>query len=220
MLSFHGLTLQTAFTFSKVLGYQDGIDGGVLTDPYNYRYDYGPQNFDFRKRWVIGYIYRLPSARNMPPVARYVLGGWETSGLVTLQGGTPFSVLVSGQVLNNDLSGNRADALRDPNLAVDDRTRQRWFDTGAFGVPAIYQWGNQGKNILRGPGLAVVDFAVQKSVPVREAMRFTLRMEANNFFNRVNLGSPFATLNAANFGAIRSIDSGPRLIQLVGRFDF
>jgi hypothetical protein len=200
--------LPSAFTFSKVLGYQDGIDGG-------------PQNFDFRKRWVIGYIYHLPSARNLPAIARHVLGGWETSGLVTLQGGTPFTALVSGQVLNNGLDGNnRADVLRDPNLSVDQRTRQKWFDTSAFVAPAICAWGKQGRNLLRGPGLAVVDFSVQKSMPVREGMRLTFRMEANNLFNRVNLGLPSATLNAANFGVIRSIDSGPRLIQLVGRFDF
>ena len=69
-------------------------------------------------------------------------------------------------------------------------------------------WGAQGKNIPRGPGLAVVDFAVQKSIPVRQEKRLTFRMEATNRFNRVQLGLPATSLCAANFGAVRSVQSG------------
>jgi hypothetical protein len=47
-----------------------------------------------------------------------------------------------------------------------------------------------------------------------------LRMESQNFFNRVQLGAPAATLGAPNFAVIRSLQAGPRNIQLVGRFDF
>ncbi len=216
----HGLAGQSAFTYSKALGYTTGTDGGVLADPYNYRYDYGPLNYDYRKRWVSALIYRVPTAKGLPVVPRQILANWEISSLVTLQGGYPFTVGVSGQVMNNGLGGNRANALRDPNLSPGDRRRDRWFDTSAFSVPAIYTWGAQGKNTLRGPGLAVVDFGLQKSIPFMEGKRFTIRMEATNLFNRVQLGLPSSSLAGANFGVIRSLQSGPRNIQLAGRFDF
>jgi hypothetical protein len=217
---YHGLAAQSAFTFSKSLGYTTGTDGGLLADPYNYRYDYGPLNYDYRKRWVSAVIYRVPAMKALPAVPRHILDNWEVSSLLTLQGGYPFTVGVTGQVMNNGISGNRATTLRDPNLPTGDRTRDRWFDTSAFNSPAIYIWGSQGKNILRGPGLSVVDFALQKSIPVREGKRISIRMEATNLFNRVQLGLPSSSLGGTNFGAIRGLQSGPRNIQLAGRFDF
>ncbi len=216
---FKGFFLQSAFTFSKSMSYTQGTDGGVLNDAFNYRYDYGPSSYDFRKRWVTALTYRAPVLQGWNRLARTALGGWETSGLVTLQGGYPFTVAVTGPQLNNGAGTNRANLLRNPNLGAE-ANRDRWFDTSAFSAPPNFVWGTQGKGMLRTPGLAQVDFALQKVFRVQEAKRVTVRMEAQNFFNRVQLGAPAATLGAPNFGAIRSLQAGPRNIQLVGRFDF
>jgi hypothetical protein len=213
-----GLSIQSAFTFSKALGYNQGTDQ-TLNDPYNLRYDYGPLTYDFRKRWVTAFVYRLPGPQ-WNAVAKHVLGNWETSGLVTLQGGFPFSVGVSGPTLNTGAGSSRAHVTRDPNLSGDERSPGRWFDTGAFATPANFEWGDQGKGLLRTPGLAQVDFAVQKVIPVVEQMRFILRMESQNLFNRVQLGAPASTLNSPNFGVIQSLQAGPRNIQLAARFEF
>jgi hypothetical protein len=219
-----GLSVHSAFTFSKTLGYGDGIggtDGSFVRDPLNCKGSYGPVDYDFRKRWVTSVIYRVPKATALPVVARQLLGDWHVSGIASLRGGNPFTVLVSGHTLNIGTGfTSTADVLRNPNLSVNQRTRERWFDTSAFLVPPTYVWGNQGKNILRGPGFAQLDFSLQKSLRLTERHRFTVRMEAENLFNRVNLGSPAATLNAANFGVIRSLDGGPRHIQMVARVDF
>jgi hypothetical protein len=219
---FRRLTVIGAFTFSKALGYNTGTGNeGVGTNPSDYRYDYGPLEYDFRRRLVTSWIYRSPSGRHLPTALRQVIGDWQISGLTKFQGGYPFSVNVSGQVLN--IGGNfasRANVLRNPNLPVDKRTRSQWFDTSAFTVPPIYTWGIQGKNILRGPGFAQVDFALQKSFRIKEQLRATFRAEAENLLNRVNLGLPAFTLNAPNFGAIRSLDGVPRHIQMVARFEF
>lgn len=215
--AWHGLMVQSAFTFSKALGYNQGTDQ-TLNDPYNLRYDYGPLTYDFRKNWVTAFNYSIPSPES--GVLKQIFGNWETSGLVTLQGGFPFTVGVSGPTLNNGAGTNRANVISNPNLSGDQRSLDRWFDTTAFTAPPNYVWGSQGKGLLRTPGLAQVDFAFQKVIPVRERYRFTLRMEAQNLFNRVQLGAPAATLNSPNFGAIRSLQAGPRNIQLVGRFQF
>ncbi|MFN7920231.1 MAG: carboxypeptidase regulatory-like domain-containing protein [Bryobacteraceae bacterium] len=213
----HGFFLQSAFTFSKALTYSTGTDG-TLNDTFNFRYDYGPANYDFRKRWVTAYGYHLPKLASWNKAARAVIGGWETSGLITLQGGFPYTVGVTGQVMNNGAGSNRANVVGNPNEGT--QTRDRWFNPAAFALPPNYVWGAQGKNILRSPGLAQVDFAVQKAFAIAERKRFTVRMESQNFFNRVQLGAPSSTLGAPNFGVIRSLQAGPRNIQLAGRFDF
>ncbi|MFN0172539.1 MAG: carboxypeptidase regulatory-like domain-containing protein [Bryobacteraceae bacterium] len=224
---FHGMTIQSAFTFSKSLGYSTGTDG-TLSDIANFRYDYGPSNYDYRKRWVIAYIYRVPVPQSWSAPLKAVLGGWESSSLITLQGGFPFSVGVSGPTLNNGAGTNRANVISNPNLGSN-ATRERWFDTSAFTAPPNFVWGAQGKNILRTPGLAQVDFSFQKAIRVKETRRFTIRMESQNLFNRVQLGAPAATLGAVNFGVIRGLQApsdgtaasrSQRGIQLVARFDF
>lgn len=65
-----------------------------------------------------------------------------------------------------------------------------------------------------------IDFALQKSITVKEGKVFVVRMEATNFLNTVQYGNPAATLGATNMGTIRGLASGPRNIQLVGRFTF
>jgi len=216
---FKGFYLQSAFTFSKSMAYLTGTDGGILTDPYNFRYDYGPANYDFRKRWVSAVTWKPPYGSKWHPALRYALAGWETSSLITLQGGFPYTVGVTGPQLNNGAGANRANLVGNHNLRGS-ATRDRWFDTSAFTAPPNFVWGAQGKNALRTPGLAQVDFSFQKIFPVTEGKRLTVRMESQNFFNRVQLGAPAATLGAPNFGVIRSLQAGPRNIQLVGRFDF
>ena len=221
---YHGLAIQSAFTFSKSLGYSQGTDSQSGTDhinnPYDFRWDYGPLSYDFRRRWVSSWIYRIPTPSRLPSYAKYVLGSWETSGMVTLEGGFPFSVYVSGQIMNNGAGSNRANVLRNPNLPVGERTIKRWFDTDAFSMPANYVWGNQGKGMLRGPGYAVVDFALQKSIPLAERKLLAFRMEATNFFNRVNLGLPSSSLGGSNFGVISSVQGTARNIQLALRLEF
>ncbi|MCC6587183.1 MAG: TonB-dependent receptor [Bryobacterales bacterium] len=216
---FKGLSFLSAFTFSKSLAYTTGTDGGVLNDPYNFRYDYGLANYDFRKRWVSAVTYKPRYGQNWNKLVRAAVVGWETSSLLTLQGGFPFTVGVSGPQLNNGAGSNRANLVGNWDLGGQ-ATRDRWFDTSVFTAPPNYVWGAQGKNLLRTPGLAQLDFSFQKTFTITEGKRLTLRMESQNFLNRVQLGAPAATLGAPNFGAIRSLQAGPRNIQLVGRFDF
>jgi hypothetical protein len=67
--------------------------------------------------------------------------------------------------------------------------------------------------------LNFTNLALMKSIPVKEQMRFELRLETFNTFNHVNFNSPNSNVNSANFGRITS-DTGPRLVQLAGKFYF
>lgn len=215
----NGLSVQSAYTFSKALGYNQGTDQ-TLNDPYNLKYDWGPLTYDYRHRWVTAFMCRVPTPAAWSGAFKLALGYWDLSSLVTVQGGAPFTVGVSGPTLNTGAGSNRANLLKEANLPSDQRDMNRWFDTTAFSTPPNYVWGAQGQGMIRSPGLFQWDFAVQKRFPVTESMRFILRMEAQNLFNTVNLGFPAATLNSPNFGAIRSLSGGPRNVQLAGRFEF
>jgi hypothetical protein len=59
----------------------------------------------------------LPQLRRAPAVARFLAGGWQNNGILTLYSGLPFTVL-SG--VDNSLSGigqDRADQVGHPSIA-------------------------------------------------------------------------------------------------------
>ena len=215
---FRGLTLQSSFIFSKGLGYVP--DNGIM--PERLGYYYGRMPNDYRKRWVTSFVYRVPSPAGLRPWGKAILAGWESSGVIQLQGGLPFSVF-SSQNMNDGLNASRANLLLTSgpaNLPNDQRTINRWFNTNAFATPPNFTFGNSGVNILNGPGLAQVDFALQKLFKVRERMSLQLRGEASNLFNHVNLGMPSNAIGGSAYASIRSLSADPRNLQLALRLQF
>jgi hypothetical protein len=92
--------------------------------------------------------------------------------------------------------------------------------------------GNLGRNTTRDPGEFNVDLAVARRLKLTGGFGLTLRMEAFNLLNRVNLNGPNTTLNvivdprtgeavfsSPSFGLITTAKSA-RFMQLVARLDF
>ncbi len=209
---FHGMSIDSSFTWSKNLGYQS-------IDPWNLAYGYGVAGQDYGKRWVTSFIYAVPTPNELPMIARQFIAGWQATGILNFQGGFPFSVNSSNN-MNDGLNASRANLVGNPVLPESQRTMDKWFNTVAFALPPNYVWGNSGLNILRAPGFAQVDFSLSKAFQVMEGKKISVRMEASNLFNRVNLGSPANTLGNSAFGTIRSLAGEPRNIQMALRFDF
>jgi hypothetical protein len=74
------------------------------------------------------------------------------------------------------------------------------------------QFGNEGRNVVRGPGIANVDLSLLKTVPLAERMRLQFRAECFNIANHANFGLPDNDIASPTFGQV--LESGPpRLIQ-------
>ena len=98
--------------------------------------------------------------------------------------------------------------------------------------------GNLGRNSLHGPGFYTMDLTLARSFAVPrlgEAGRLTVRADAFNFLNHLNLGQPNSNLgDPLNFGiavfgrtgtppsfpALSPLDESPRRIQLIFRLSF
>jgi hypothetical protein len=52
----------------------------------------GLSDFDRTHRFVASYVYDLPFLRHATGIVHAVLGGWEVSGITTVQSGLPFSI--------------------------------------------------------------------------------------------------------------------------------
>jgi hypothetical protein len=77
--------------------------------------------------------------------------------------------------------------IGDPNSG--DRTSSRWFNTAAFAPQALYTWGNEGSNVINGPGTWNVDVWIA---------RLQFRLET---FDTTN-----TTLGSTTFGQITSLN--------------
>lgn len=221
----NGLFFLASWTWSKSLDNQsNGTDnsaagGQYPQDPSNPSLDRGPSSFDHTHRFVASAVWAVPYPR-ANPFTRAAFGDWRLSGILTAQTGSPFSVLMACADVNAEGNNCRPNLLHNASLPAGQQSIGRWFDTTAFAIPSPQAWGNAGRNILRGPGLADLDLAVARSLRLAgERGRLTLRGEFFNALNHTNFGLPVNSVDSPALGTIAT--AGPaRVIQLGARLEF
>ncbi len=200
----------------------------------------GRSGFDIRHNFVGHVVYELPFGRGSR------LGGWEISGIASVHSNVPFTPVLAFD--NADLQSltitERPNLVGNPYVGVCPNgaragTPTCWFNPRAFALPPPGRFGTAGRNILRGPGFAQFDLALQKSFQLREGTKIMLRAETFNLLNHPNFAVPSNTQspltlggngdaifkNAAgdfanNVGRIFSSADTARQIQLGFRFVF
>jgi hypothetical protein len=203
-----GLSLSANYTLSRSV--DDASDPGATTYETNLPQDVrdmtaerAPSSFDHRHRFVGNFTYALPDAGGSG-IARALGSGWQVNGIVTLQSGAPFTVMLGTDRANvGSGPAQRPNVSGDPNALVNASATQ-WFDTGVFSLPTQYSFGNSGRNTVLAPGYANVDLGVQKQVVLASRARLQLRWEVFNLFNRVNFDVPNRIAFTPNFGRIFS----------------
>jgi hypothetical protein len=216
-----GLTLLGIYTFSKSIDDTSAFlattaDPNFPQDSHNYRLDRGLSSFDMTHRAVIGYVYSLPFKN---PVLRNL----ESSSIVTIQSGQPFTPVLQFDNSNTGNTGQQAGSDR-PNLvgnpSLPNRSANLWFNTAAFAIPPPYTFGSAGRNILFGPGLSTIDLSLSRRFLIAERTSAVFGVQAFNLMNRENLNLPdLYADNPSTFGKIYSAKA-PRQVQMLLRFSF
>ena len=216
-------SLLAHYTFSR---FMDDVESaneygntGSYMDAYHRQLDWARSGSDVPHHFVLTVLYEVKPFTGR----RYldaVLSNWRVGVLETLQSGPPFTVVTAANTTNAFPAGPlRPNLVGDPTLPSDQQTLSHWFDTAAFVNPAPFTFGNSPRSVLRGPGIATTDLTLEKSIPISDAVKFDLRVEAYNLLNRANFNIPGLTLGAADFGTISSARSA-RTVQLGARISF
>ena len=215
------LSIWSVYTFSKSIDDTSAFlatkaDRNFPQNSRDYRAERGLSSFDVAHRWSVASIYTLPG-RNV----------WtrdtELRGIFTVQSGQPFTPVLRFDNSNTGNTGgnfgsDRPNLLRNPKL--DDAGPERWFDTSAFAAPAPFTFGNAGRNIVRGPGLVLVDLSLARTFPIGERIKFSLELQAFNLINRTNFDLPELYVDEpSTFGKIYAAKPA-RQIQFAGRLTF
>jgi hypothetical protein len=191
-----GLAFSGNYTLSKSV--DDASDPGATTyetnlpqDVRNIGAERARASFDHRHRFAGSVTYALPA-------------NFQVSGVVTLQSGAPFTVIIGTDRANiGSGPAQRPNVNGDPNAAAPG-TADAWFDTSVFSLQAPFTFGNSGRNTVLAPGYADVDVGVQKYIPLTNGAGIQLRWEIFNVLNRTNFDVPNRIAFTPNFGRIFS----------------
>lgn len=228
-----GMSFLASYTWSKSMDHASGsggtADSGIPQDNRDFQAEWGPSVFDMRHRFVFSSIYELPIGpgrrfwNRTDGVGARLLEGWQINGILTLQGGQPFTPVLAIDNSNTGQLQDRPNVVGDPYAPGPDcpetRTANCWVNPAAFARPDAFTFGNAGRNSLRGPGLRNVDFSVVKNTPLGAGRQVQFRAEFFNLLNWTNYDNPNRTALTPNFGRIFSAGP-PRQIQLGLRFMF
>ncbi len=191
-----GFEVRGNFTWSKDLDTNSALTGAqannqaqMVLDRNDLRRDWGPSALNVTAQSSISARYELP-------------WGFQLNGIVTLLGGFPFTPLIGS---NRSADGDTRNPDR-PSLnpsftgSVVTGNPNQWFNPAAFILPPANTYGNLGRGVYTGPGLAEVDLSLFKTFKIRERLSLQGRAEMFNVANHPNFATPNTTVFAS--GAI------------------
>lgn len=226
----HGHTILLAYSFAKSID-ECGTGESAQWQGQNPNYrrgDRGLGDYDVRQRLVTSWLWEIPFVKTNKTAFGKVLGGWQFSGILSVQAGMPFNVATG---TDNSLTGgngpygkDRPNVLGDPNLQTDRAKADllaKYFNAAMFVANPLGQYGNMGRGVLIGPGLMALDGTLSKKFPLWSDKRaLQVRWDVFNALNRANFGAPNASLSSGKaFGTITSAGAG-RIMQLALRVEF
>ena len=243
----HNLSWQAFYTFSHSI---DDASSNIsieavnepptTQDPFNRKGDRGRSGFDIRHNLVANAVYDIPLGDKSE------FGGWQISAIANVHSNVPFTPVLGfdNADVQSLLTAERPNLAGNPYEGVCPNgfrvgTPSCWFNPSAFALPPPGQFGTAGRNILRGPGFAQFDLALQKGFQLSEGTKITFGAEAYNLLNRPNFAVPSNTQSpltlggngdavfkdiagdlASNVGRISTTVGAGRQIQLDARFTF
>lgn len=217
------LTFLASYAWSKSIDDASNLvpslfDSGGAQDERNLRLERGLSSFDVGRRVSAAFVYSLPGTDKFGVLLR----GWQLSGILTLQDGTPLDPLYVSIDSANAGTFTRPNIVpgQPVRLPSSQRTPDRWFNTAAFTAPPPFQFGNAGRDIIPGPGNEVIDLALHKRFAISDRIGLEFRAESFNTFNHPNLGFPDPYPDQGPFFGKILISGQPRRVQFATRIEF
>jgi hypothetical protein len=221
--SFHGLNFLAGYTWAHAIDNGTSNRGGYPQDSNNFNAERGNGDYDIRHRFTMSLTYELPNWKAPLQLGSgwtaTTIVNLQTGEPVTF---TDFNndISLTGELLDRwNFAGNPDDVRFSPRQGIayfpDGTTNpacvaqaktQGEIDnlsvygcyqqgTGVFTPPADGTFGNEHRNIFRGPGFANWDMSVTKRFKLTERMNLQLRGEFFNILNHPNFDGLYTENN-------------------------
>jgi Carboxypeptidase regulatory-like domain/TonB dependent receptor len=244
-----GLTLLNSFTWSHSLDNASASLEGNTPSPQdgnNIAADYAQSDYNLPIANITSVVYDLPFGRGRQflgqsnGLVNTIVGGWQLSGINTMQAGTPFNLTytpnsanaLSPQIAATYRGANEYRPNRVNGVPLTERVKLssgyiQYVNYSALALPAtrnaggtlLSPFGNESRNPGRTPAYYTTDFALNKNFDTPlEGLKVQFRTEMYNAFNHTNLYLPASGLGGTLGGAPSSGGSvtstfEPRIIQ-------
>ena len=231
------LQFQIAYTLSRAIDpaaiFGSGSDLGAVSNPYiGWRFDKGPSVLDRTHVAFVNFVYDVPIFRDTSrALLKSALGGWQVSGIVTMQSGAPLPIREGG-IFYTGAQGNICNTLPNctnrPNFsgrAHYPQTADHWFSTSGFTPTAPGEFGNLPYNAIRGTGRDNWNLSLFKNFNFNDqGTHLEFRAESFNTWNHTQFHNVSADVSFDptglvnnNFGAVTSAYD-PRTFQVALKF--
>jgi hypothetical protein len=238
-----GLYFQGAYTYSKSIDDVSNASVAFITrvnNQTNPRASRGLSDFDRRHRFVASAVYQLPFFSSSNGLVKAVLSGWETSPVVTLQSGSPFTVFdpAGGTAYNLASPASTAEfssgfgCSNAPSRGSITSRISNWVNPLAYtsdphapasggGFTDATVYGNTPRNCIIGPHQRNMDLTMGKTFKITEQQNLRFRADFFNLFNHPSFQNPTAVV-ASGVGSaqITQLVGTPRLIQFSLKYSF
>ncbi len=218
----HRFMATGAYTFSRALDTFSNISETasipIVADLHR---GWALSDFNSKQILSIGYSWDLPRFDSLHgffgTTARWVAGGWQTSGRYWARSGRPLDIRNGSDVALSGTPNQRPNVNGDPVLPMG-RARKdeiaQWFNGSLFTLPAAGTFGSLGRNAVLGPPTSDTSLSLNKyfRIPAREGMKLQFRSEFFHALNHPTLGS-VQTSMGSNLGKVTGF-GGNRVIQL------
>jgi hypothetical protein len=209
---------------------------------------FGNADYDIRHNLTASYTYEVPVHASRPRLAA-LANGWQLSGTFFWHTGVPFTVQSAPYTANGKgiiNSGGPQYASLAPGVPLYTTTpipgvtppgALQWLNPDAFvssvdpstgacrggDSPATCQFGNLGRNTVRGPQFVWSDIYVTKRIATSKRTTVRAELQVFNLFNHANFALPTSTAGVpgeastqTGFGALVSTTSPPTGLLGVG----
>ena len=212
-----GLTIQTGYTHSKYMQATEFLNP-TDTVPYRTLSDMDrPNVFTTTALWEIPIGHARRFGTTLPTLVNAAVGNWQLDMTEVHQSGAP---LLFGNIIFN---GN----IKNIPLPADQRTAERWFNTGAgFNTVTAQQLANNLRTFplrftgIRAQGQTQLNLSLIRNYRIFEHVNAQFRAECYNALNHPVFASPNTTVTSSAFGAVTSDASEPREFQLALKIIF
>ena len=224
----HGLAFRANYTWSKSLdvnsaptGAQGNNQSQMIMDRYDLPRDLGLSALNSPQQVSLTTTYNLPFGKGK------LWGGWQFNQITTLLAGFPFTPVIGANRSGDGDIRNPDRPSLNPSFtgSVVTGNPYQWFNPNAFILPIAGTYGNLGRGVYSGPGLADFDVSISKMTALSERMRLQFRAEFFNILNHPNFGAPNDTVFSGNTfnasaGLINTTATNSRQIQFALKLMF
>jgi hypothetical protein len=224
------LLITTSYTLSRAINFGD--ENNLIDTPADISLYEGLAGFNRTHSFVQSFVWTIPYARNTHGVFKWLLDGWQLSGIFARQSGTPLDITANGTNLHAPGNTQRANVTGTPKVLGNIGPGQLYFDINAYSTPtatltsstgvAYAPFGSLKRNGsgLNGPGYVNLDGAIFKKFRFSERVAGDIRADIFNALNHANFNNPSTSLTSTTFGQINSTASSPRLVRFGFRLTF